>query len=69
VYLDWLLGRDGQTDVSRGAGYPSRRLDVPTEHLNPLVVPRPGVEYRDNYREAVVRRRDEVVAFLHTIIR
>jgi iron(III) transport system substrate-binding protein len=69
VYLDWLLSQEGQTDISKAAGYPSRRLDVPTDHLNPLVVPKPGVEYRDNYRESMVRMRDDVVAFLNTIIR
>jgi iron(III) transport system substrate-binding protein len=69
VYLNWLLSKEGQTDISKAAGYPSRRLDVPTDHLNPLVVPKPGVEYRDNYRESMVRKRDEVVAFLNTIIR
>jgi iron(III) transport system substrate-binding protein len=69
VYVNWLLSREGQTEVSRAVGYPSRRLDVPTEHLNPSMIPKPGMRYQENYKEPYVRIREELVTFLRTAIR
>jgi iron(III) transport system substrate-binding protein len=69
VYLDWLLSQEGQTEVSRAQGYPSRRTDVPTDFLNPGVVPKPGVQYIEYYKESYVKLRDEMQSFLQTVIR
>jgi iron(III) transport system substrate-binding protein len=68
VYLNWLLSKEGQTAWSRASGYPSRRLDVPTDHLNPFQVPKPGVEYRVQYKEHYLSMRKEVQEFVEAII-
>jgi iron(III) transport system substrate-binding protein len=68
VYLDWVLSKDGQTDWSRSSGYPSRRLDTPTDHLLATLIPRPGVKYREDYYEDHQVRHREVDAFLDTIL-
>jgi iron(III) transport system substrate-binding protein len=69
VYLNWLLSQDGQTQVSVASGYPSRRLDVPTDHLDAVVLPKPGVEYLETYQERYVRMKEEVESFLRATIR
>lgn len=42
VYLNWLLSEEGQESFGRGAGYPSARLDVPTDYLPAWRIPQPG---------------------------
>jgi iron(III) transport system substrate-binding protein len=69
VYLNWLLSKDGQTEWSRGSGYPSRRLDVPRDHLDPLKLPKEGVSYQKQYKEEYVRLQDEVSPFLETLLK
>jgi iron(III) transport system substrate-binding protein len=69
VYLNWLLDRPAQTDVSKATGYPSRRQDVPTDHLPSQVLPKPGVQYLENYRESYALMQLEVELFLRTAIR
>lgn len=47
VFVNWLLTRDGQYRFSKAMGYSSARLDVPTDHLDPVKVPDPkGKSYR-----------------------
>jgi iron(III) transport system substrate-binding protein len=69
VYLNWLLSREGQALWTVAHGYPSRRLDAPTDHLRPGVVPKPGVQYQENYKEPYVHMKDEVAQLLRTEIR
>lgn len=69
VYINWLLSRRAQTAWSRASGYPSRRLDVPRDFVNPLSIPKEGREYQENYREKYVRMRGEVRAFLKEVIK
>jgi iron(III) transport system substrate-binding protein len=69
VYLNWLLSKEGQTDWSVGSGYPSRRLDVPKDHLDPLKLPKEGVSYQKQYKEEYTRLQDEVNDFVGKLIR
>jgi iron(III) transport system substrate-binding protein len=68
VYLDYLLSAEAQLAFSKAIGYPSRRLDVPTDHLPDFVVPKPGVVYDQNYKEEALDLKDEVAQFLRTIL-
>ena len=45
VFLNWLLSRDGQTSWSKSTGEPSRRTDVPIDHVAPFLVAKPGAKY------------------------
>ena len=65
VYINWLLTKEGQTEFSKAVSYPSRRVDVPTDHVNPWEVPVPGASYIGlDDEDAVWQRRNEVLPFL-----
>jgi iron(III) transport system substrate-binding protein len=68
VYLDWLLSREAQYDVSKASGYPSLRRDVPTDHLLNFLIPEEGVQYHDANTEAYVTKSDEATAWLRTVL-
>lgn len=55
VFVNWFLGREGQTLWSKvvGGGYISQRVDVPIDHVDPLFVPKPGIKYYDMTSEEV----------------
>lgn len=59
VFLNWVLGKDGQTAWSRAMGHPSRRLDVPTDHLPSHSIPKPGGRYWLSHHEKEVTRSAE----------
>jgi ABC-type Fe3+ transport system substrate-binding protein len=69
VYVNWLLSKEGQTEVSRASGFPSRRLDVPGDHLNPAMVPREGASYLQPYKEPYIRMKGEVEDYLRAVVR
>jgi ABC-type Fe3+ transport system substrate-binding protein len=68
VYLDYLLSREAQLEFSQATGYVSRRTDVPTDHLPGYVIPKPGVTYDDNYKEAYFDLRDEITGFIQSAL-
>jgi ABC-type Fe3+ transport system substrate-binding protein len=69
VYINWLLSRDAQTAWSEASGYPSRRLDVPRDKVNPLSVPKEGRVYQENYREKYVLMKGKVRALLREVVK
>jgi ABC-type Fe3+ transport system substrate-binding protein len=71
VYLDGLLSKEGQTDWSKAAGYVSRRLDVPRDHLPPALIPKEGAELllQENYKEPYIIVREELEGYLRATIR
>jgi iron(III) transport system substrate-binding protein len=68
VYLNYLLSREGQTEWSRASGVPSRRRDVPHDHLPEFLVPKDGVQYQENYKERFVKLREQVIATITPLI-
>jgi iron(III) transport system substrate-binding protein len=68
LYLNWLLSRDGQTQWTQLSGYLSRRLDVPRDHVDPIQVPKDGIEYQPNYKERYVRLKSEIVPVLKQLL-
>jgi iron(III) transport system substrate-binding protein len=68
VYLNWLLSKEGQTAFSREADYPSLRLDVPTDHVLKSLIPKPGVQYINTYKEPAVRLGEEIDSFLKSTV-
>ena len=67
VFLNWLLRKDGQTAFSKGMGYVSRRVDVPTDHVPSYWVPKPGVKYWPGYYEEDAKMSPEQEKFLKTL--
>jgi len=59
VFINWLLTKDGQLAWSKAMNAPSRRVDVPTDHLPPYVVPKTGVKYWISHMEKEVGRSAE----------
>jgi len=67
VFLNWLLTKEGQTVFSKGMGYVSRRLDVPTDHVPSYWVPKDGVRYWPGYYEEDATMSPEQIKFLKSI--
>ncbi len=67
VYLNWLLSKEGQTVWSKTTGYPSRRVDVPTAHIDQETLLQPGITYQLNYKEEAIMLKDKVMPFLREI--
>lgn len=67
VFLNWLLGKEGQTLWTKTSGYASRRLDAPTGHLAPEVIPNPKIAYQPNDKEKYVNMKDEISQILNKI--
>jgi iron(III) transport system substrate-binding protein len=68
LYLNYFLSREGQQIWSKASSLSSRRVDVSQDHIPDVFVPREGVTYLQDYKESFVTLRDEVVAFLETVI-
>ncbi|MBI2934293.1 MAG: extracellular solute-binding protein [Chloroflexi bacterium] len=47
LYLNWVLGKEAQTIISRSEGYQSARLDVSTDHLEAFALRDPGATYHN----------------------
>lgn len=45
VFINWLLTREGQTIFSESRGFESNRIDVAKDHVDPIRVRSPGVQY------------------------
>jgi iron(III) transport system substrate-binding protein len=67
VFLNWVLGKEGQTAFSRGMGYVSRRLDVSSDHVPSYWIPKPGVKYWAGYYEEDAKMSPEQANFLKSI--
>ncbi len=67
VYLNWLLSKEGQTVWSKTTGYPSRRVDVSTEHIDQDTLLKQGITYQLNYKEEAIMLKDKVMPFLNEI--
>jgi iron(III) transport system substrate-binding protein len=62
VYVNWLLGREGQEQIARALGYPSARLDVSNDWVEPWQLPQ--AEYWSaQTEEAVFTVRAEATEF------
>lgn len=55
LYLNWLLGREAQTLHSKISLIPSARVDVPTDHLDPLRIIKTGEKYVNTEAEDFIR--------------
>lgn len=62
VYLNWLLSRDGQTEITRITENTSGRVDVPAELVPDLLRRRSGMQYFLEYHEQTVAGRDKALA-------
>jgi ABC-type Fe3+ transport system substrate-binding protein len=67
VFLNWLLGKEGQTAFAKAMGYVSRRVDVTTDHVPPYWVPQEGVKYWAGYYEEVATMTPEQEKFLKQV--
>jgi len=44
VFINYLLTQEGQTLTAKSGGFPSARVDVPTDFLDPSTLRRPGLK-------------------------
>jgi iron(III) transport system substrate-binding protein len=61
VYINWYLSKEGQTAFARASGYVSSRLDVPTNHAEPWMVPIPGAIKSYGVEALEVRQKVEAL--------
>ena len=59
VFVNWMLTKEAQSIYSREYGVPSARLDVSTEGIDPVTVPKPGVKYVLGFKEETLIGEDE----------
>ncbi|MBI4331589.1 MAG: extracellular solute-binding protein [Chloroflexi bacterium] len=73
VFINFLLGREGQTIMARTSGYESSRVDIPTDYLDPATVRQPGVKYVSQldagFREQELELRKEAVKIFEAYLR
>ena len=62
IYINWLLGKEGQTVFARASGYVSGRLDVPNDHAEPWRVPQAGAI--KTYNKAAMQVKDNLMPLL-----
>jgi iron(III) transport system substrate-binding protein len=55
LYLNWLLSKAGQLDWQRIVGDNSLRVDITKDGVNPLVVPKQGINYVNSGTEEFSR--------------
>lgn len=68
VFLNWLLGKKGQTVYTISSSLASRRVDVPTDHLiEEHRPPKPGVSYSAEYKEGNIMKKGEMIPYLNNI--
>lgn len=46
-FVNWLLTKEGQEAFVKPMAYPSRRVDVSSDHVPEAIMPKPGFEYID----------------------
>jgi ABC-type Fe3+ transport system substrate-binding protein len=63
VFINWFLNREGQMAWSRASNLPTRRVDVPLEHIPSYLIIKPGRQYWAGYYETDALRspREEAV--------
>ncbi len=62
VFLNWLLGKEGQTIFTTEVDYFTRRTDVSRANLDEAVIPDPNAFYFASDKEEPVMQRLEVIA-------
>jgi iron(III) transport system substrate-binding protein len=67
VYLNWLLGKEGQAEYGRALGNPSGRADVSNDWVEPWKLPAKG--YWDSYtEEALLEVRLKAIDFAKELL-
>ncbi len=56
VFLNWLLTREGQTVLAKAYGYPSARIDVPTDGIDTSGLPSPGEKFYLDDEETILAK-------------
>jgi ABC-type Fe3+ transport system substrate-binding protein len=51
VFINWFMSKEGQEIYAANSLEPSRRVDVKTEDIPDYIIPRHGMDYRNQYRE------------------
>ncbi|MBI4334879.1 MAG: ABC transporter substrate-binding protein [Chloroflexi bacterium] len=62
LFINWILTKEAQTLLSEENLLPSLRTDVPTAHLDPDTVPKPGKTYLADTLETIARANEYMEA-------
>jgi ABC-type Fe3+ transport system substrate-binding protein len=67
VYLNYLLSKEGQLELAKKTGRPTRRLDIPQNFIHKSYLPKQGVKYH-NHDKVVIQMKEEVDNFIKSVI-
>lgn len=59
VFVNWMLTKEAQSIYSREYGVPSARLDVSTEGVDPVTIPKKGLKYVIGFQEEILIGEDD----------
>lgn len=62
IFVNFLLSKEGQTINDRVSQYQSARIDVPTSHLLPVMVRKPGIKYLTSNAQEYLKKDPELAA-------
>lgn len=62
VFVNWLLTKEGQSLFAKHTAIPSRRLDVSTEGIDPVLLPLPGEKVAWDTTEDIMRQTKVMTA-------
>ncbi|MBI4333927.1 MAG: extracellular solute-binding protein [Chloroflexi bacterium] len=68
VFVNFLMTKEGQEITARVGGYPSARVDVPTDFFEPEVLRRPGQKAYSTEARDYLQKFDDISARLKTMI-
>jgi ABC-type Fe3+ transport system substrate-binding protein len=51
VFINWFMSREGQRIYAADSLEPSRRLDAQIDGIPDDIIPKPGIDYRNQYQE------------------
>lgn len=69
ILINWVLSKEGQAATYRKMNVASRRLDVPTEGINPALLPKPDGKYYNPDAEEWLSKQPEYANEVKNIFR
>lgn len=66
LYVNWVLSKEGSTLYAKANGVPSLRVDVPTDHVEPWLIPLP--EWPNVNTEEAIKAEDPLSALLKELL-
>ncbi|HLB28758.1 MAG TPA: extracellular solute-binding protein [Dehalococcoidia bacterium] len=67
VYINWLLSKEGQTELAKSQGYASRRVDIPNKDWTAAEL-LPDLRFWNAYTEEGIEVREKLLPLLRDVL-